>query len=298
MKSEKKEKRRRGDRKDAYLVRDVDSMHYCMPLMMGGRTENEAVLNETIDLTAIEKLLAEKNVEGIDFKYTFFHVIAAAIAKVILLRPKLNYFYSGNKLWERKDITLTFVIKKQFVDNSTEDLAIITCPKEGVSPLEFIHDEVKKNVQHVRQENQNNNTGDIMDIFKKMPRFVAKAVFDILKWLERRGWYPKSIMEADPYYASCFITNLGSIKMHAQYHHLSEWGTNSLFLIIGEKKPMPFYSADGSVRVADGLELGVTVDERIADGLYFAKSIRIVRHLLEHPELLELPIETPVELDK
>lgn len=298
MKSEKKEKRRWGDRKDAYLVRDVDSMHYCMPLMLGGRTENEAVLNETVDLTAIENYLAKKNYEGIDFKYTFFHVITAAVAKAIVLRPKLNYFYSGNKLWERKDITLSFVIKKQFNDNSTEDLAIITCPKKEISPVEFIHDEVKKNVQHVRGENQNNKSGDIMDIFKKMPRFVAKMIFNFLKWLERRGWYPQAVMEGDPYYSSCFITNLGSIKMHAQYHHLAEWGTNSLFLIIGEKKPMPFYSLDGSFRVANALDLGVTVDERIADGLYFANSIRIVKHLLEHPELLELPIETPVELDK
>lgn len=273
-------------------------MHFVMPYMLGGRTANEAVVNETAELTAIQSLIDKKNHEGIDFKYTFFHVITAAIAKTIVLRPKLNYFYSGNKLWERKNITLTFVIKKQFNETATEDLAIITCPKEGVSPLEFIHDEVMKNVRHVRGENKNNKSGDIMDIFKKMPRFLVRFIFGMLKWLERRGWYPKSIMAADPYYASCFISNLGSIKMRAQYHHLAEWGTNSLFVVIGEKKPTPFYNPDGSFRVADALDLSVTIDERIADGLYFAKSIRIIKHLLEHPELLELPIETPVELDK
>ena len=44
-------------------------------------------------------------------------------------------------------------------------------------------------------------------------------------------------------------------------------------------------------------KLGITVDERIADGVYFAKTIKIVKKLLANPELLELPVETPVEFD-
>ncbi len=44
------------------------------------------------------------------------------------------------------------------------------------------------------------------------------------------------------------------------------------------------------------LKLGVTVDERIADGVYFAKTIKIMQKLLANPELLELPVETPVEV--
>ena len=103
-------------------------------------------------------------------------------------------------------------------------------------------------------------------------------------------------MKEDPYYSTCFATNLGSIKMHAQYHHLADWGTNSLFVIVGEKKPTPFFNEDGSFEVREALDLGITVDERIADGVYFAKSIKILQHLLNNPELLEQPIETPVEL--
>ena len=93
-----------------------------------------------------------------------------------------------------------------------------------------------------------------------------------------------------------FISNLGSIKMHANYHHLTNWGTNSVFLIIGEKKPTAFFHADGSFDVREALELSLTVDERIADGMYFANSIRLLRTLLEKPELLELPIQTPVDI--
>lgn len=288
-------KKRRGDRKDAYLVRDLDSMHFLMPFIIPGRTANEAVLNEVIDLSEVTKYIAKKNADGPEFKYTFFHVIAAAIAKTIVLRPKMNYFISGGRLWEKKDVSLSFVVKKRFADNAEEILATIVCPKEGISPVEHIHSEVQKIVYRVRKENKNTDVGDIMDVFKKLPRWVTKLAVSVLRSMEYHGHYPKSLMKGDPYYSSCFISNLGSIKMHAQYHHLAEWGTNSLFCIIGEKKPTPFYGSDGSVTVKDALELGITVDERIADGVYFAKSIKLLKHLIAHPELLELPIETPVE---
>lgn len=229
-------------------------------------------------------------------KYTFFHIIAAAIAKVIVLRPKMNYFYSGNKLWEKKEVSLSFVVKKQFTDNGEEALATVVCPRVEASPLECVHEQVKKIVTHVRIENKNNEIGDIMDIFLKMPHWMINLVFKILRRMEFHGVYPTTLMRGDPYYSSCFISNLGSIKMHAQYHHLAEWGTNSFFVIIGEKKPTPFFKEDGSYEVKNALDLSITIDERIADGLYFAKTLKIVKALLANPELLELPIETPVDI--
>lgn len=295
-KENKKEKRRLGDRKDAYLVRGLDSMHAIMPFNMPRRTANEAVIVEKVDLTAIKKYLEIKNADNPEFKYTFFHVILAAIAKTIVLRPYMNRFYSGDRLYQRKDISMSFVVKKKFADDAYEALAIIKCEQDGVSPIEDIYGKVKKFVCSVRKEGEQGSTGDILDVLAKMPRWVLKLVFGILRKMEYHGIYPASLMSADPYYSTCFISNLGSIKMHAQYHHLADWGTNSLFAIIGEKKPTPFYSEDGSCEVKEALDLGITVDERIADGVYFAKSIRILKHLLANPELLELPIETPVEL--
>ena len=40
---------------------------------------------------------------------------------------------------------------------------------------------------------------------------------------------------------------------------------------------------------------GATIDERLADGYYYSKSVRLLKHLLQNPELLELPANTPVE---
>ena len=53
---------------------------------------------------------------------------------------------------------------------------------------------------------------------------------------------------------------------------------------------------DDRREVRDVVDIGFTLDERIADGFYFARSLKIVQHLLAHPELLELPLNQEVTL--
>ena len=72
MQSTVQHKKHRLDRYDGWYVSGLDSMHVMMPYMFGPRTKNEAVMSEVLDLTEVDKYLAKKNVEGIDFKYTFF----------------------------------------------------------------------------------------------------------------------------------------------------------------------------------------------------------------------------------
>ena len=285
-------------RKDGILVPETDPMHLITPHMVPNRCDNEAVLTELFDMTAVEAYLAKKNADGPEFKYTFFHVICAAIAKVLVLRPRMNRFYAGRRLYDRNDILFAFVVKKKFEDNGAEALAIIKVDKDGeVSPVEQIHGKVKDIVYRVRKENKTEGTTEKMGILTKLPRGLLRFVMSFLNWLDYHGRYPAALMKDDPYFASVFVSNLGSIKMHANYHHLVNWGTNSIFVVIGEKKLTPFFQPDGSVQMRDALELGLTIDERIADGVYFAKSIHLLRRLLSQPELLDEPIQTPVDYE-
>ena len=285
-------------RRDGTLVPETDPMHLITPHMVPNRCDNEAVLTELFDMTAVEAYLAKKNADGPEFKYTFFHVICAAIAKVLVLRPRMNRFYAGRRLYDRNDILFAFVVKKKFEDNGAEALAIIKVDKDGeVSPVEQLHGKVKDIVYSVRKENKTEGTTEKMGILTKLPRGLLRFVMSFLNWLDYHGKYPAALMKDDPYFASVFVSNLGSIKMHANYHHLVNWGTNSIFVVIGEKKLTPFFQPDGSVQMRDALELGLTIDERIADGVYFAKSIHLRRRLLSQPELLDEPIQTPVDYE-
>ena len=139
-------------------------------------------------------------------------------------------------------------------------------------------------------------TGE-MDILNKLPRWLGKTAVKFIMWLDKHGWVPADMVATDPYYSSVTLSNLGSIKLKCGYHHLTNWGTCSLFCIIGEKKLSPFYDADGNVTMKETLDLGLTIDERLADGYYYSKSVRLLKYLLEHPEELEKPLKEEVQYE-
>ena len=151
----KKVKRKFGDRRDATLVRDADPLHAFMPYLLLGRTDNEALLNDEIDLTAVMEYLEKKNASSPDFKYTIFHVVLAALAKTIYLRPAMNRFLQGHRLYQRNDISFSFVVKRAFTDHAEEALVIMKMREDSdLSPIEQIHTKVKKEVQGIRRENK------------------------------------------------------------------------------------------------------------------------------------------------
>ncbi|MBR6348857.1 MAG: 2-oxo acid dehydrogenase subunit E2, partial [Spirochaetales bacterium] len=80
------------------------------------------------------------------------------------------------------------------------------------------------------------------------------------------------------------------------YHHLSNFGSNSLFAIIGRKEKKPVYDDDGTVTMKEFLPVSFTIDERIADGVYFNNSIKVLKAYLLKPELLDLPAKEKIDI--
>ena len=288
------QKRRRGDRRDGRLLRELDSLHFITGIIYPNRCDNEAYISERIDLTAINAYLAEKNKTETDFPYTMFHLVVAALLRTITQRPKLNRFIVNSNFYQRNEVSAAFVVKKQFSDKGAEALAFLHGKDEFT--VEDVHEYIRSQVQECRSEKVDASTAG-MDMFNKMPRWMGKAIVRFLMFLDRHGWVPADLIATDPYYSSVVISNLGSIKLKCGYHHLTNWGTCSLFCIIGEKKRSPFLDENGSVSMRETLELGLTIDERLADGYYYSKSVRLLEYLLTHPEELEKPISEEVQYE-
>jgi pyruvate/2-oxoglutarate dehydrogenase complex dihydrolipoamide acyltransferase (E2) component len=96
---------------------------------------------------------------------------------------------------------------------------------------------------------------------------------------------------------SVLLSNLGSIKADATYHHLNNYGTNSIMMTIGEIHKEQVLGKDGMPVIRDVVNFGINVDERIADGFYFAKSMKLMRYIIEHPKMLEAPLKESIGYD-
>ena len=288
-----KEKIKRGDRFDGVWLRDEPSMNQIMSYIYPNRADNEAYINEEIDIRPMEEYLARKNEGREGDKYKYFHVICAAVAKTLILRPKMNRFVAGNRLYQRKYASVAFTMKKQFSDRSEEGLVMKKFRPD--STIDTLFNDLVSEVHAIRENRVVDNSTSFMDKLVKLPRPILKAIMSILLKLDRKGKVPYDLIKEDPNYSSCFLTNLGSIDLNSGYHHLSNWGTCTIFVVIGKRHYAPEYHADGSFEVRPVINLGFTLDERIADGYYYSKSMKLIKHLLAHPELLELPMETPVD---
>ena len=282
------------DRRDRIYIKDLDAFHIIMPYLIPGRTNNEAVLTEIIDIAKIKEYVNRRNEQNPSYKYSLFQVIAAAIAKTIYLRPKMNWFVKAGRFFERNDVEVSFVVRRQLEDDSEEALAKFVLDRDGGSVLEQVHSYIQDFVTKVRVKGEIEDTTSKMNVLKKLPHFVLKIVFWALDTLDYFGIYPNALKIDDPRFTSVFVSNLGSIRMNADYHHLYEKGTVSFFTVINERKMRPFFKEDGTYEMKDTIKIGMTIDERIADGYYFAKTLKLFQHLLNHPELLELPVSEPV----
>lgn len=290
--SEKKKKW--GDRRDGALLRDLDAMHAFTPYLYPNRADNEAFICERIELGNLNRYLEEKNRQNPGDPYKLFHVILAALVKTITLRPKMNRFIQGYRVYQRNTLTLAFVVKKQFADEAHEALAFLEFDEN--TTINTVHKKIMDEINQCRGEVLDNSTAG-MDALTKLPRFVLRCIMWILHKLDFYGKAPKFLVKTDPNYATCFVSNLGSIGLKSAYHHLCNWGTNSIFVVIGEKKLTPVYDAEGNMKMKETLDLGLTLDERIADGYYYSKTIKLLKYLLQNPELLELPAGEEVKYE-
>lgn len=275
------EKRRIGDRSDGTQIRDIDAMHYVMPLMYPNRCDNEAYMKVSVDITKTEDYIKKYNEENPDNRIAIFDIIIAAMLKTLRLRPQMNRFIANQTMYQRNCITAAFTVKKEFRDDGDETLARIVA--EDTDNLESISFKVREQIAKCKVEDDEST--DAMNFIKRLP---AKHVIGaVARYLDRHGWMPKSVIATDPYQCSVVLTNLGSLGMDIGYHHLMNWGTNSIFVIVGTKKFKPFYDKDGNVTMKRVIDLAVTLDERISDGFYYGRSLRLVQKLIENPELLE-----------
>lgn len=280
-------------RRDGERVTGLDGYHNILPYVMPKRTEAEVSLTEQFDVTDLVKYMAERNEkEGTNLK--IFHAICTATARTIYHRPRLNWFISGRFFYQRKDITMSFVVKQKFRDDGDETLMLLK-----VEP-DMTFDSVSKlilgDVEKVRKA-KSNDLDKLMNFVGSLPRPFLEVFFGTLRRLEYHGVMPKGLTSGDPNYSTVMLSNLGSIGADSCYHHLSNYGTCSFMITIGKLHKEKKLMYDGTWQERDVINCTFTLDERLSDGFYNAKSLRIVKYLLEHPEALAEEIRKPVPVE-
>ena len=282
------------NRKDAKRIKLPALMQCCIDLKPR-RADNTVYINRKMDVTELVDYIGEKKAQGENI--TYFYAFMAAIGRVIYNRPKLNRFITNRHLYEHNKVTLAFVAKMTLND-SAEELMLVQeiAPEDNLATLAGkLGDKVHKLREKASVKKKGANSAT--DGLSLLPNPIRIPIFGLIKWADKHGLLPASLCRDNIYYSSMIVSNLGSIGCGAIYHNLADFGTSSSLTTMGEIVPTQVVMPDGSVQIRQLCEFGMTLDERIGDGFYFAKSCKMIEYLLSHPKLLEERADAPLVME-
>lgn len=278
------------DRKDGRMVR-ISGFDKFLYLLKPRRSEAEVYISKKIDVSDLVKYMENKKKDNEEI--TYFHLFSTAVAKLVYNKPYLNRFIMGSNKYERNEVTLSFVAKTKFEDDAKELLKVIKI--EDDDNVDTISKKIFGSVRKIRS-NEISHTDDFVNSLGKLPGMVMSIIVWFVKKLDRFDLLPKSLTENSIYHSSVLISNLGSIHCDGIYHNLTNFGTNSILLTIGEIKEEACV-IDGKIDKRYICDFGITLDERIADGVYFAKSLNLLEYILNNPSMLEDRASDKISID-
>jgi hypothetical protein len=276
------QKKNRRDRYDATLVRLPYNLNAIFPYLMKGRNDSIAYYPITVN---VENLLDYiESHKGTDSAISFFEAVILSLVKVLRLRPTLNRYIIGRRIYQRHNVVFSFIARKQFTDEAEETNVLVTIKPEDnrVTILAKMRGEILSAKRGDEKEDDK-----LISLFLRLPRGLLRFA---IKALELYDFYfdtPGFLRGIDPLRASVYLANVGSVGLGAPYHHLFEWGTCSLFVSIGKIEPTVCVGEDGQPTVRRTAKLRIALDERIADGYYDARSLELMEEYLSNPSLLE-----------
>lgn len=276
-------------RKDAKRVKNVPSLSQILIDLKPHRCDSDVFVKQNVDVTNLVKYMEKKKKENKDI--TYFHAFVTAIAKTFYNRKKLNYFVANRHLWEHKELVISFVAKIALQDESEELMIMIPISEDD--NIDTISEKIKNKVSGVRDKKDvKKGANSAIDTLSKLPNIIRKPVVGMFKWLDDKGMLPAGLVKDNIYYSSIIVSNLGSIHFSSIYHNITNFGTCSAIATIGEIKDEV---TDKKV-VKKVCDFGINFDERIADGYYFAKSVKVFETILNNPETLEDKVSKKIDI--
>lgn len=274
-------------RSDGVLLKSLNPFVEIIPYIMEKRSDAQNFSKHVIYADPIDSYILKKKEQGL--RISHLHFFIAAYVRLIAERPQLNRFIMNSRIYKRNSISVSMVIKHSLRGDEDEETTVKFefTGKENIFEVAEI---INETIAEAKTNKSNTDTDKLVAIVMSMPGIVKKILVNTLKGMDRINLLPKSVIKASPFHATLFLTYLKSINTNHVYHHLYNFGTTGIFIAIGKTSKIPVVINDQIV-IKKCFQVGYTLDDRICDGLYFARSLKRLDKFFENPDLLETSID-------
>jgi len=267
---------------DADLVPDLSDSRRMMPYVM--RKRNESIVFHTMQLRIAETRawLREYNrAHGKNQHASLFYLFVYACARSMNALPGMNRFVSGGRIYQRKDVWMSFSAKKRLVEGSPLVTVKLKFPPN--EPFDECMKRICQAVDDGRSGHELPIDGELR-LLTRLPGPVLRLVVAAGRWLDRFNILPAALIEPDPLFTTMFLTNDGSVGVSNAHHHLYEHGTCSMHAVVGSIKKAFIVDRAGHADVSEVLEVGWSCDERVNDGQCCGKTLLAIQRIMEDPK--------------
>ena len=280
-----------GLRPDGVRVKNIDPIQKIVPHIMRERYDAQNMTHFDCPCEPLDDFIKSEREKGRSIKY--MDIMMAGMVRIIATCPQLNRFVMNGRIFKRNEICISFVVKKGMSTDAAESL--VKLKFTGHESLYEVKEKIDRAIVENAKMEANNGTEKLARLLTLTPNFLIKLLVGLIKLLDKHGLLPKAIIDLSPFHASCFITNLKSIKGPSIFHHLYEFGTTGIFLSMGKENLVPVVR-NGQIEVGKVMPADFVLDERFCDGFYYVNALNYLKKLYMNPELLasrleELPVD-------
>ena len=266
-------KRSRGDGKVVTNVHPFRTM-----LLFACPNRQSSTVFFDIDIKA-EKL--EAFVKKSNDSFSIMNILVWAGKVALEACPEMNRFCSGNRIYLRNGVHISFTVKKDLKDKSSKT-SFLKLNLSKIKSFDGLSDRIKGGVSEERGDKESYSDKE-HKLFAYLPNFIFSPFYKLASFLDHYNLLPFWFYKEDGLFTSLIITNLGSLKMKPGYHHLYEWGNCPIFAMVGKVKDEVVVK-EGQVVVERVLPIRISFDERIEGGLVAKYGLQKFIEVLENPE--------------
>ncbi len=280
-----------GKRSDGVKVKNLQIIDKAMPYFMPTRIDAVNNYTQSVNCAGLDKFILEEK-QNNKVHYTYTEILIAACVRMLHERPKTNRFINNCMVYQRNKICISMSVKKSLTDDGEEiTLKMEFTGRESLPEVrKILGDEIAKNLSPDSEVHETTKTAGMLC---KLPNWMFKMAMSLVRFMDKHNCLPKALIHASPFHTSIYVADLRSIKLDKLYHHLYNFGNTTIFATLSKVKYVPVANRAGEISVEKRMDIGLTLDERVCDGLYYANSVKLLLKYIENPQLLMEALPEP-----
>ncbi|MCC7440560.1 MAG: 2-oxo acid dehydrogenase subunit E2 [Bdellovibrionales bacterium] len=213
-------------------------------------------------------------------RITLSHFVGKAVAETFRRHPDINVIQRWGRLYPRPNVDVFFQVAS---DGEGRDLSGMTIRSAQSKRMEEIAAEMEDRVTKIRS-NKDRSFTRMKSMMDLLPGFVSSWILSFSGFLmyTLNLWTPLMGTPKDPF-GSVMITNIGSLGLNLAFAPLVPYSRIPLLVAVGAVAEKVI-AENGQPRVAPCINICVTFDHRVIDGVHASKMSKCMQKIFADPE--------------